>query len=55
MAIPQSIEEMKEKLRKEIGDGVDDMDRHMVKEYYMSWFHGGSGGCACTWEDSRQK
>ena len=49
MGIPQSIEEMKEKLRKEIGDGVDDMDNSMVKEYYMSWFHGGSGGCACNW------
>ncbi len=51
MAIMQSLEEMKEKLRKEIGDVVDTMDNVMLKEYYMGWFHGGSGGCACNWED----
>ena len=51
MAIAQSLEEMRDKLRKEIGDAVDDLNNEMLKEYYMGWYHGGSGGCACKWED----
>ena len=53
MAILQTIEEMKEKLRREVGDVVDTMDNKIIKEYYMSWFHGGSGGCACKWIDGK--
>ena len=51
MAIAQSIEEMREKMRKELGDDVDTICEKCIKEYYMGWYHGGSGGCACKWED----
>ncbi len=51
MTIAQSIEEMRDKLRNGVGDEVDYMTDELVKEYYMSWFYGGSGGCSCNWED----
>ena len=51
MAIAQSIEQMREKLRKGMDEDVDDLTDELIKEYYMYWFHGGSGGCACKWED----
>ena len=35
MGILQTIKEMKEKLRKEIGDVVDTIDDKVIKEYYM--------------------
>ena len=51
MAIAQSIEEMRERLTKVTGEEFKDLSSDQIKEYYMSWFHGGSGGCACKWVD----
>ena len=45
MAIAQTIEEMREKLRPAIGDDIDYMTDEMIKEYYIFWFHGGSSSC----------
>ena len=51
MAIAQSIEEMRKRLSKITGEDFKDLCDKCVKEYYMGWYHGGSGGCACKWED----
>ena len=45
MAIAQTIEEMREKLRPAIGDDIDYVTDEMIKEYYIFWFHGGSSSC----------
>lgn len=51
MTIAQTLDEMREKLKKITGEDFESLCDDCVKRYYMEWFHGGAGGCACKWED----